>query len=402
MLYQFGTEATVRFAQALFPIEEEQLLRVNRLNVLGVLLTTLVFSKFWRQRSAPTASELLRDQPATKRAIRMLLIVGLGATYLVILPYELGFSTFVLPGVIYNLRVFVYIAIMLLSFLYAREKGPRKEIGILLVTVLALHIIPNLLTFAKLPVLLALGSAAGGWLLARPRPKVLFGSAGLLIASYMLLVPYITVARELLGRRAAGVAVEERAAYARESGGDYGGIAGDLQQAWWSRLNYVPYQAFALEEYENGRPGESFQSIWYTFVPRILFPNKPVVTRIANEFNKMVVGSDQSASSPTVFAEAYWNGGWFAFVGLCFYLGWMFAAVTNATLERLVKGDLRWLPGVYFGAFMGIRVDAWFVETYVGSLMLAGVYGVLLHILLGAPRVAPSRSSFEVSVPIPS
>jgi hypothetical protein len=388
LLYHFGPEANAQFADVFHPVSRDDLLRVNLINTLGVFITCFIFRRYTRPVAVTGTSSFLSTGRTFRHSTAVFLMIGLGATYLLILPYELGMLPFTLSGVLYNLRAFTYMGIFLLSYSFASSKRGKAGVGTLLATTLVLHTVPALLTFGKLPVVLALGALAGGWFLARPQLKVVLVFSVVLVLTYLYLVPFISGGRHIMGGATADITIGERTEIARESSADLGGVARGVHQVWWVRLNYAPNQTFAMKEYDQGRPGTSFAVIPYLFVPRILFPGKPIVSNIGGEFNNLISGNPNSSSSPTTFAEAYWNGGWPYFLLVTVYLGILFAKLTNATLRGLAANDLRWLPAAYFGALMGARIDSWFVETFAGSVLFLAVYWIMLHFLIGRQRVS--------------
>jgi hypothetical protein len=399
LLYSFGSAPSVRFAETFFPVTAGELARANTLNILGVFITCAVFRAFARPIRRNSLRPLFADRLQLRRAILVFTLIGLGSTYLFILPYELGILTFTLSGSLYNLRVFTYMALFLMAYALGSSAHRTRGIGPLFIGTLLLHVVPTLLTFAKTPVVLALGAAAGGWFLARPRVRVMLMSIALLAAAYLYLVPYMSGGRHLMGGVSTAVGLAERANIARESGADLGGIARETYQLWWVRLNYAPNQTFAMREYDDGRPGSTLATLPYLVVPRILFPGKPIVTNVGNEFNRLISGNAYSSSSPTTYAEGYWNGGWSVFVLVSCYLGFLFAKLTNGTLRGLSAADFRWLPMAYFGVFMGARIDAWFVETYAGSVLFMLTYWAALYFLLGRPTTRMART-LELPQPV--
>src|SRR5262249_34655872 len=148
---------------------------------------------------------------------------------------------------------------------------------------------------------------------------------------------------------------------------------GEGVQIWWFRLNYAPTQNFAMTEYDNDRPGQTFKQALAALVPRPLWPDKPVIST-GHEFNEMITGDDESSSGPTLFGEAYWNGGWPFVVVMCVYLGSLFSVFAWYTVRAMSSYDFRWLPCAFFGVFMGGRVDDFFVLIYIGMAAATMVY----------------------------
>ena len=109
---------------------------------------------------------------------------------------------------------------------------------------------------------------------------------------------------------------------------------------------------------------------WIVFVPRAIWADKPVVTEVASDLNDAVFRFRSSNLAPTVFGEAYWNGGWWmvCFVGM--FLGCVFYILTCLTYFRLKREGLSYLPLAILGMIYGQSIESWFVPTYVGGLPL--------------------------------
>jgi len=240
---------------------------------------------------------------------------------------------------------------------------------------------------------------------ATGKKKVL--ACGVLAVAFMyaLLVPMVSAGRDWLNFQS------DRGAGTRSSfvmdyldGKDVAGgrPVNDIQM-WWARLNYANAQAFAMQAYDRGSPGNSFSLALYAPIPRFIWPNKPVMT-VGSDFNCLVTGSPGSQSAPGIFAEAYWNGGWFLVIGACMYVGVLFAWFTSMSMQYMALPDFRWLPVAFFGILMGVRPDDWFVNIYVSSLPVCVGYFFIVTRLIGtsastrAPVPAAARPGNQASL----
>jgi hypothetical protein len=145
-----------------------------------------------------------------------------------------------------------------------------------------------------------------------------------------------------------------------------------------TRLSYTNQATFAVHEYDSLRPGASFVNVLAVFVPRALWPDKPIITQMANEFNASATGNLNSASSPGLFAEAYWNFGWPGVVLVMPALGIILAAFSRYALWVIRSGSWFYFPVLLLALRMGFRTDGYFVADIVGATVLA----VALHLLL--------------------
>ena len=237
-----------------------------------------------------------------------------------------------------------------------------------------------------------------GFYLARPARKTLAVGLVLLALVYFVSVPFVSFARfAVRGSTATGADVNDRvsvtAEYLRRPTSV---LVSDDDQGWWSRVNLSNIQAFAMMLHDRGSPGDTFESVAYALVPRILWPNKPLMSP-GTDFNYLASGNDESASSPGVFAEAYWNGGWPLVVVVCTYLGGLFAWFARSARRAIAAKDVRWLPCTLFGILMAFP-ENWFISTYVSGTIVALLYLFAMKLLVREEYAAIPRDAGLVGV----
>jgi hypothetical protein len=221
------------------------------------------------------------------------------------------------------------------------------------------------------------------WTLRGTTAKRLAAIGGLLVLGYALvlspLVSYGRIAFNVLGLTKASDAVSLVQDFGSSSAQDELAALLPGVQGWWSRLNYANAQAFAIDAYEAGRPGDTFALAFWTFVPRFLYQQKPVMTT-GDKFNELVTENPDSKSAPGMFAEGYWNAGWLGLfvvavvMALC-YWGW-------ERYTRLFLGSrkLQYLPVMWMGLFPAIQQDSWFVPGTLGVVPIALLFHWLLRL----------------------
>ncbi len=144
----------------------------------------------------------------------------------------------------------------------------------------------------------------------------------------------------------------------------------------WSRLDYSQWQASMMQLYDSGRPGNTYDYIPWSFVPRVLVPSKPVFD-VGHEIGYAVQGvRGMSSFSGTVFGEMYWNGGWTALVISSLVYGAFLAAISYGSLWLFLQfGVFSSLVGLS-GILYGFVVD----ETFSVSVVGKGVIFLVLFI----------------------
>lgn len=383
-----GSGESLSYMAAFFGVDDVLILRTMLLNIAGLVAVLVGFQFGGNLRGlSGTVSRLQPRQRSEMFWIRVFAGIGVPVFFLLKIPSAFGlFGTFVVPESVIILVTFYVAALALLAGLVAR--GQATAMPWLLVLGGA-HAVGSLLMFSKLEyILLGLAVLLG---IYRVRSRVIELGVGiaLLVIVYLVSLPLVTFGRETT--RSDGSTVSRAAAV-----GEYfrGGRLQELDsgvQTWWTRLCYVPIQAFVMLEYDGGRPGGTFDTLKYAFIPRVLWRDKPLVTQ-GDRLTFLVNGSTTSMSAPTVIGECYWAGGW-----------WLVAVggVSIGVLQRLAReliarsieaGNVGIVPFALVLVRMGLRPDEYFVATWIASLPVVMLFLLFVGIL----------SSFRWSQSIPS
>jgi hypothetical protein len=204
---------------------------------------------------------------------------------------------------------------------------------------------------------------------------------------YFSITPIVSRARNFLHSEPASFAERVDALHLAWEGT---GAQSANTQGWWTRLCYANAQAFAMRQYDAGIAGETFGLILPAMVPRILWPDKPIMTP-GFEFNRLVTRNRRSSSAPGIFAEAYWNGGWPAVFLTAAYVGLLCSWFTRSAFRALSRRDIRWLPFGIGGLLMGASVTDWFASAYVGGAITYAVYFAAIRLVIPANQGAGAR-----------
>jgi hypothetical protein len=139
------------------------------------------------------------------------------------------------------------------------------------------------------------------------------------------------------------------------------------------RFEVASIQGYLINEYDNDRPGNTLSNFWVTFIPRIVWPQKPIITSLGGELHMKYYNDPSqtnSALAPTYSAEAYWNYGplGVALVSILLGLaiGWLtqysFLAVYGVRSEYFIIA----FPVVIWASF----VESWIVSSYLGEFVI--------------------------------
>src|SRR5262249_33735484 len=156
----------------------------------------------------------------------------------------------------------------------------------LVLALVMLAITIGILMFNKTEVLTVLMM----FLLALLRQKVTLARLGcvtvVIVLCFTTIVPIVTDGRaELARRKVEAVGLTERFAILENAiENRRGGEDTRPENSAAARLSYANQASFAVHQYDVGQPGNSFVNVLAVFIPRFLWPEKPIITNIGTEF----------------------------------------------------------------------------------------------------------------------
>jgi hypothetical protein len=379
-----GDEDTLIAMQNFYPFDDHDISQLNLLYAVSsfVLLLaanlTIGLSRVTDVRD-PALQTNREAQGRLLFAVGMVFLV-LGGTlkYFFVIPYEFKLTNFVLPESVTTIANFTYAAIYLLT-VWALEY--RRSALPLVVAFVILDITVGILDLQKYAVLISLIIFALAFLRSNVTFFKLVTIGVALVVAYAVLVPIVELGRFQFNNRfgAAGSAgfgdrfqiiwnsFSVAQSYVQAQDDNPG-----TKNAALSRISYVNQSAYAIDQYDSGIPGHSLDNIFAVFVPRLFWPDKPIITQIASDYNNAITGNPWSQTSPGLFADAYWDGGWPGVVIATFLLGILYSLLSLYSLRVLHKGQWLYFPIVLLAMKMGFRVDGYLVPDMVGG-------GVILY-----------------------
>lgn len=396
LIYPFGSKASIAGMDGFWPVYPVDLWRTNLLNTVGLLAISVAFlvtDKLLEMGGSIdlTASRAVMggDDPAKTAAI-VFLAVGLPLRYLLVLPYQFGQLGVVLPASLYILNSLSNLGLFMLSYLGAKRGGLWRG-GFWMLFVM--EAVTNFMCFSKLQFVLVFIMVALGRYLARRNVKEFIFAGAIVLGIYVWVGPLVSWSRDQvvletgnLNKASFGlrfdIAVRGLELWLR------GGLENEnSKQDWWGRLCFANAQTAGMNLYDSGSVGESFSIALYAWIPRFLWKDKPVLNP-GEDFTVLIKGSSSvgTATGPTAFGEAYWNGGWLMVVLACGYVGVVFAWVSRTALLMLARSEWLLLPCAFIGVMMGMRMEAWFAGNYVIGFALFLVYFFLIRLVAGMTR----------------
>lgn len=160
------------------------------------------------------------------------------------------------------------------------------------------------------------------------------------------------------------------------------------------RFDLASIQGYLINEYNSGRPGRSLVDFWTVFIPRMIWPEKPTLTRLGPELSARYYyvpgelnSQTSSAAAPSYSGEAYWNYGVPGVVLVSILLGGGIGWLTRCWQRAIAGRDpvyfLIAFPVVIWVSF----VESWVVATYLGEFIIFVVILLLGRAILAFPHL---------------
>lgn len=318
------------------------------------------------------------------------LTLGTLANYLLIYPVTLEIFSFELPNIAIQIGYLAYIGYFLVGY-WALTNDKRRWFWVIF-ALTAIDSAVGLIQLSKYAALFPALMLPVAFLYYKTTFRRLALIIAIMVPYYFVVADIVTEGRSLVQRTDENRAVLSdtiRVLSARASGVDQSRVGGPEYQIGWARLSYVNAGSFAISQYDQGLPGDSLRDIFIVWIPRIIYPDKPVITDIGREFTFLANGNPNSSTSPSVPAEGYWAFGWVG-VGL-------FAAIVGTILTlwsvysvlALMREAWHLLLVVALGMRAGARIDGMLVIDIIGPISAAIVLHILCHF---ANRLLPPRA----------
>ena len=376
LIYFFGKDMAKVYCQQVWPVDLDDLFQITLMNATGVVLVFGVW--LWQTRAMPRVKSRPPGQDAMVAAIIAFYIIGLPPRCITILANS-DLLPFTAPGFLGWLANLTSAGLVLLTAMTLRSGGLW---WFLWAALFVLDVVGGAVTFSKMSILLAVVPCIFGYMLHRPKGYVIRWIPVFLALGYLVSHSFVSYARDqvmdhnsLLGR------MEKAQSFFDEESEN---PLDEEDQAWWTRLNYANAQKFAMQDYENGTPGDSLMMALIAPIPRILWPDKPIIES-GYEFYRRLTGRDTASFGIGFFAEAYWNGGWLAVILCSCAIGWIFGKITLIIGKEQAIGNLWVLPIALIWIRGGARIDGWIHTEIVGPGVFTLILIVLMRYWIGAP-----------------
>jgi hypothetical protein len=306
--------------------------------------------------------------------------------YGLILPYMFGLTNTVLPGMLITLAKSYYAGIYLLIVYAVINSRGYLLFALVLVSI---EIVFSISSFAKTELILILIFTLLGFVSAKANKLTFIVGVCSIIFVYVTFQPLVEHGRNQLLLRYGEITnagIIERWDIASTWMNGEREKSDETRQTWLLRLSYVNVNAFVVDQYDSGIPGHTFVDAAAVFVPRVLWPNKPVITALGEDLNFLVSRRIGSQLGVGHFGEAYWNFGWAGFIPFMGVLALILSVFTWVSMDIMARRDWLLLPFVLLGVNIGLRVDGHFVADILGPAWMAFLLRLALVTVKAMPK----------------
>lgn len=396
LVLQIANTETVSWLNETYDLTERLNYKVNVIYISGIF-ATLLFSHFFLtyfkkiKRNEKKGVTKIRNEQNIVYFGWIYLISGGILRYAFVVPYEMGLFNFTLPGILLALANIYYAGIYLLS---RASMSVKKSYFNIIIIIIIIDLFVSVASFSKTDLIKILIFSFLGVVSNRASKKLLIGCAGIVYLAYAAFGPLVTYGREEIYFRYGeirGAGISERLDISLEWLAGDTNIAEGSRQASLYRTSYVNVNAFVVDRYDTGQPGATFVNAAAVFVPRMIWPDKPIISNLGAELNELVTGSDRSQLGVGHFAEAYWNFGWWGIVPMMAVLAFILTIYSRFSIGVMVRGEWLFFPLVLLGVTIGLRVDGHFVVDTLGPAWTALIMAIPLWPLRGISERVTAR-----------
>ncbi|MEM6499037.1 MAG: hypothetical protein AAF709_20230 [Pseudomonadota bacterium] len=318
-----GSSSTVHSMKSLYPFSDGELLKVNGIVAVAVFL---VLSASWLVSSnisrAP-ASHGSSSPGQLALAGGAFLLVGGVARYGSIVPALTESGSGQLFGSIAAVAK-TYSAGLMLLLLYGLFN--RRWVVAVALALIAIELFIGLLLFNKTDLVVTTLFVILAFYHARPSRRRLAVGGVIAISVFTQIAPLVEYGRDRILQLNDGLpaaSLGQRLEIVREY----------LEQPQWAlhqpdglrpalnRVSYVNAMTMVVAWYDKGHTGSTLDNALAVVIPRILWSGKPIMTASGQELYGEATGKIGTSISAGLFAEAYWNFGWFGLPLLLLLLG---------------------------------------------------------------------------------
>ncbi len=384
-----ANDMTRLYMESFFRFSDEDVFKLNLIVTLSVILvlimariTILAIKKSARRHRTKAIVTKGGTEKGLFSAAVVFLAIGLTINYMFAIPYRMGWTSTTLPGSVMNLTKLIPVGVFFITLW-----GLRNARWLLpaIFGLVAVEMLFSLLMFMKGTMLLLLIMMSLAFLWDQVTLKKLLITGTIVLVAYFASKPIVDHARHEIELRY-GANTQAGFGERLEIISEYftaGQTAqtGEEVQSELSRLSYVNAATFIIHLYDSGQPSNWPKLIPAVFVPRFLWPEKPIITAIGMNIYELGTGNRGSSSGAGIFAETYWAMGWWGVIFFMSVYGVIIGVLTRFALGVMHDGRWLYFPVVLMALRYGMRTDGHYISDVAGALVILVALYILIRIL---------------------
>lgn len=378
LIYIWGSDYAKSLDLLVYNLDQSELLKTNLLNIFSISSILLIYSLLLKIKKLNFSFK----QMNTQNLIIFCILFFFGSIFFKYIVYyirDIFGDEFLMPGFLYTLADLLYASIFISAYLFVKYKNKFAlvimiiSIFIMFFDVFSYFMISKIMSY-MIPILLVF--------------FLFFRSLKFFLLFLLLSLIFINIL-EVLKPSFRNIAQDYKLngegiisfyKFLPTSLDDMHLIEGD--QPLWRRISFNNSQALAIKFHDEGNKGSTFETIKWTFVPRIFYPDKPILTH-GDEFTILTTGNNEAGgTSPGYFGEGYWNNGWYGVLFVSIILGIFLAIFTKINLSIVENQLWQFIPITLLSIKSSYQIEGWFVASTINSIPFYLMYLLLPFLYL--------------------
>lgn len=371
LLHVFGPPDQAEFAREWFPVNASQAVYLVGANLVGFGLALCLGETVRWTAFSRMLTRHFSGLPQVNAHQTALLLLALGILFKVYVLY----NDLVLDRIISGLFRIGSMMAPAGVFLYLYKVGPRPTPTFFIaILTMVLYVITGFIEFSKTEMLLPLLAMMGGMLAQRVTILRLVLYGVIVGAILTVLQPVNLVARNQSLLLETPTYKERLEIFRAAINGEF-----EMPESMgaWARLDYTSPQQAAVYLYRKGDGGSDGGKVFWAFIPRFLFPKKPIITGAATEFTYKIRGFDTSATAVGVFINGFYNAGWAGLIFVSLTVGLILSWFRAVLVAAHRSGSILLLCIGLFGHMTAIFISGSYLANFLSPFV------TMFYLILG-------------------
>ena len=385
----FGNEGTLMYLAVRPPTADA--FDVNRAFILSMAGQVGIYSGIVAASFMGNGGGISADRKSAEPLISpgslaiAFVVIGLLFKYLVYYPANWGIIDVTLPGVFSAFNAIAALGFGL--WIYDAIQSKSRSVFLILLLIL-MDFSFTILDFYKEQIVLSLAFPLAGYYMATKNRTVTMILALAIVAIYSASTPMVTYARSVGVLGDVPIGFSERAEIAVEYISERPEVVDreifEGAQKWWTRLDASGRQAFAMHLRDIGHESHSLNNALIIFIPRIVWPDKPIIYPPGQEFYYIVTGRTNNFMSITIYGDMYWQFGWVGVILISPIFGLILYKMNYILYGEIRNNNFIYFPAILIASEVALVGQTKFIQNgFLMSTFLFFVYILMTRFLTG-------------------